>query len=379
MLRRSALLSTVALLLLAAAAPAHAAPMPPLSTVSSTTETQTIVTRLDPLTLEPIGPSVQLDEFHGGWSYSPDRTEVAFGKSPAGSNSRGGIHIVDVDPIRLDRIVDTDIFVGALAWLAPDRIVGLAGGEAPFAVDPLAAQPAPQALSGRGPGCPGGGPYVRTRNALVWLSARGVRTINGAGRVGAASLRPLRAVCQRAGLGAEPGGRRVWVLDAGNRAVSVDLPSMRPTVHRLADAGPRAADYTQVVPLGGGVLAVAYADSHARPHGAQLVDTRTGRRRTLAPRAGEVRLVGGTLLTLDGGGTLNGVRAPSRNGLQGFTRNGRRRFSLLRGQRVWDVQVSGRYAWAIATNGVTVVDVRRGKALSHSPRRLRDGVVFLNP
>lgn len=77
-----------ALVLLIAVLPAsavagEASRAAPLGTIQSPSG----VTRfgeLDPRTLELRGPGVEMPEYHGAWSFSPDRRSVALGRSAGG-------------------------------------------------------------------------------------------------------------------------------------------------------------------------------------------------------------------------------------------------------------------------------------------------------
>src|SRR4051794_8879084 len=108
----------------------------PFGVVSSLVETAAYATHFDPLTLKPTGPRVELEEYHDGWSISPDGSRVAFGKSPAGGNSRDSIRIVDVASVSLEQTALAPAYIGPLGWLAPRVLVGLLEDDQPIVFDP---------------------------------------------------------------------------------------------------------------------------------------------------------------------------------------------------------------------------------------------------
>jgi hypothetical protein len=357
---------TIASALLAAGAGgATAAPLPtrlPLATVSSTVETRSFVSRLDPLTLAPRGPRVELGEFHDGWSFSPDGSQIAFGKSPAGGNTPDGIRVVDVARLTLVQTIRTNIFVGPLAWLAPHELVGLLAGTRPVVFDPAAPAAAQGTTGFVGAGC-GFPPTVTTRRALVGLNRRGLFTVDGRGRVDITRLHV--GDCRRAGLAVE--ARSAWVLPAGSkRLAEVDLRSGSVVQHNIRGRARSPRYSSTLVPLGRERFAVAY-QSAAGARGVELLDTRFGGRFTISARDGGVSFGAGTALAFGAGVT-------------GFTPNGRIRFRLLRADRVSDVEVEGRFAYAIGRRGVSIIDIRAGRVVHRSPGAARDVEIgFLHP
>jgi len=85
-----------------------------------------VLTRLDPLTLKPLGTPVLIGEYHYAWSFSPDRSQLAVAISaPAagGRVGRVGIRIVDLARMEVAVDVSTGIAAEALGWLKPTRLV----------------------------------------------------------------------------------------------------------------------------------------------------------------------------------------------------------------------------------------------------------------
>jgi hypothetical protein len=350
-----AALATVALLALGLFAAGAAARLPtkaPLATVSSTLETRSVVSRLDPLTLAPRGPSVELEEYHGGWSFSPDGRRIAFGKSPAGGNSRDGIRVVDVAQVKLVATVRTDIFVGPLAWLAPHSLVGLLAGNRPALFDPSTGGIVERPLRGGGCDFP---PTASTHRALVGVTGRGLFTIDARGRV---DITPLRVGnCRGTGLAVE--GNSAWVLPAGGRRLAeVDLRSHKVVWHGLRGKASPARYSNELLALGSGRLALAH-QSATGPKGVELIDTRFGGRRLVARRDGGVRLAAHTVIAFGAG-------------VSGFSPDGAVRFRLLRGERISNVEVEGAFAYAIGPRGVAVIDLRAGKVVHRTVGAARD-------
>jgi hypothetical protein len=184
-----------------------------------------------------------------------------------------------------------------------------------------------------------------------------------------------RGICQDAGLAVDPQRLVAYVAGAGAKIAAIDLRTMRVTRHaRLAGPACRwcGAQRTAVW-LGGGRLAVTGFDvrrNRKAPAGVTLVDTRTWTTRKIAGRAGAARLANGRLLVFDG--RHPSLRPAAGSGLRIYDADGRPRRTLLRGQRVGDVQVAGARAYARTSRGLRVVDLRGGGVIARLPRERRD-------
>jgi hypothetical protein len=345
----------------AARAPTRA----PLASVGAPGSEGVFFARVDPLTLAPREPKWDLREYHDSYSFSPDGSQIAFGKG--GPDLGVSVMIVDAARFELVGGVQTGIAVEALAWLAPRRLVGMHQGGAVFAADP-ATGAILRRTTVTGVGCdvthP---PAFATRRALVLLMGRVVVTVGKNGRMRRAVLRGLPDGCHGAGLALDRAGDRAFVVGADARVGVVNLRTMK--VSRRVVRGPgrlRGAASTAAVWLGRGRLAVAHLTRRDRAAGVELIDLRRGVRRWLSARAGGVSVGGGRLLVFDGGFAGTGPR--SGMGLRGFNRTGtRERFHVLRGQRVWTAQVAGHFAYALTDTMVAVVDLRTGRVVHRSP------------
>jgi hypothetical protein len=69
--------------------------------------TAVVLERVDPLSLERRSAQVLVGEYHGAWSLSPDRSQLALGVSSAGRKRRIGIFIVDLRTMRVVTRIET--------------------------------------------------------------------------------------------------------------------------------------------------------------------------------------------------------------------------------------------------------------------------------
>jgi hypothetical protein len=154
------------------------------------------------------------------------------------------------------------------------------------------------------------------------------------------------------------------------RVVEVDLASGRPRTHALSDAqaakGVEGAE-RELGFVGPHTLAVAGADITATPKGPEvrratglrLVDTRSWEVRRAAADAS-------TFTPLPEGGLALWPVDHRPRGLVLLDSDGRRRATVLRRQRLVQVQYAGRYAYAVATrprHRTWVIDLRTGRVI----------------
>lgn len=369
----------------------------------NTGNTAAILARLDPLTLTPVSQGVEMGEYHRAWSLSPDGSQLALGLSSGVSlvspsrplRGRIGIIVVDLDTMEIVQEVETGGFAGALAWLAPRRLVAALGGRGTVVVDPRTGRIVKRGLGLRGPLA-----SARTPDRSVMLvegqyrrgqGSASVRlaVVDARGRVRSVSLDRVRLPFRdpvrwgrmdRPGLAIDPAGERAYVVAAGAPVAEVDLRTMRASYHRLESRtrpGRLLYRSRDAIWLGSGRLLVSGRDVVAGrgrkgfsvASRAVLVDTASWDARTLDPRASAARLAAGRLL-LYGPGWHPGPQV----GLSGYTPGGRRVFHLLKGQRVFDVQVAADRAYVRTPTAVRVVDVTRGRIVGSivPPRDLVD-------
>jgi hypothetical protein len=357
--------------------------------------TGTLVAPVDRRTLRAGVPFADLGEYHDTWSLSPDRRLAAFGISAPGETGRIGIRVLDLGTFAVVRDIETGIAAEAVGWVAPDRLVAyLQSGEV-VVVDPRGGQElARQAL---GLSCPSTPPNAVTPLGFVMvLSVGSAARLVLADAQGTVRTRELRRIasgmtfglCPELGLAVDQARLVAYVVGARAPVAEIDLRTMRARNHRIArspslltvrgcrDCG---ADL-RAAWLGDGRVAVAGHHQptrrRARPAGAIVVDTRDWTARTIAKRAGAVLRAGDDLLVYDG----RHPGGPPRHGggLAVFDRAGRPRFTVLRGERVGDVQVAGSRAYVRTRDGLRVVDLQRGRVIARVRGGRRD-VALIEP
>lgn len=335
-----------------------------------------VLARLDPLTLAPRGPTFDLPEFHDSWSFSPDGRRVALGTSAGGPAMGIGIHILDVRSLRQVRGIRVPIAVEGLAWLGPRRLVGALQGETVFVADPVAGRTLLIRAVRAGRECRIHPPAAVTKRALVMLLGRRLVTVGSDKRVRTASLRGLPDACAGAAVVVDGAGRRAFVVAGAESIPVVDLRAMHTVGRHVTGPVPRSDD-SAAIWLGHGTIAAAHTRGNlGRPAGVELIDTRSWTRRTIAPRGGAVRRAGRELLVFDGGYVL--PRLVRGIGLRAYGLRGRPLWRVLRGERISNVQVAGRFAYAIGSRGLAVVDLRERKVVTRT-RRAPEVVEFLKP
>jgi hypothetical protein len=340
---------------------------------------------LDPLSLGPVSPKVEVGEYHDAWSLSPDRSQLALGVSAPGRKGRIGILIIDLRAMRVVRRVETGIAAQALGWLAPRRVVASLQTGGTVLVDPRtgkvlrrwrdfsypdASARTPRGLvmlfGGTNEALFGGSPVTPPGSIVPRLGV-----VDARGRLRSVPLERIRLTVRprlysadRAGLAVDRSRARAYVFAANAPAAIVDLRTMRVSYRPVA-LGPRGGANRKVLArdrralwLGDGQVVVLGLDLlrpagrerfPSIPAGATLVDTANWRTRLLDPMADRAVFAAGLLLTYRS-------RGAARSGLRMYTLDGRRVLSLLDGERVVDVQVARGSAYVRTPSAVYVLD-----------------------
>ena len=358
-----------------------------------------ILAPVDRRTLAAGAPWAELGEYHDTWSVSPDGRLAAFGISAPGETARIGIRVLDLGTFQVVKDIAVGIAADAVGWVEPDRLVAFLQSGELVVVDPGGQELARRPLGAVT--CPSTPPNAVTPLGFAMLlSVAGAARLVLADAQGGVRTRELRQIaageifgmCAGASLAVDRSRLVAYVVGGRAPVAEIDLRTMRARHHRVAPApklltvrGCRGcgADLGAAW-LGDGRLAVAGYHQRTsgplrrrvRPAGAIVIDTRDWTARTIARRAGAVQRAGDDLLVYDGRHPV--VRPRRGGGLAVFDLAGRHRFTVLRGERVGDVQVAGARAYARSTYGLRVVDLRRGRVIARLPRERRD-VALLVP
>ncbi len=330
--------------------------------------------RLDPTSLQPREPVVEIGEYHYTWSFSPDRSQLAVGISAPGVAGRIGIRVVDVRQMRVVRDVETGIAAEALAWLTPTRLVAVTQAGDALLVDPPSGQvlrrssllvPSPcdpfNDLSKQEIGVTRGGLVVLRR--VGEMPQLAVLDAEGASRT--AALPGLRlgsrpdGSCERAAVAVDPDRERAFIFGAGPEVSEVDLRSMAVRQHDVTGLQSESSGSQSVrralwlggerVVFGQELVKAKGARLERTPAGVALVDTGRWTAHLLERRASKARLVGSTLLVY--GGSV---------GLHGYGLRGEPAFNLLGNARVHQVEAWGQLAYALTADSVCIVDPMSG-------------------
>jgi hypothetical protein len=374
-----------------AASRANAAKRPATVLALRSVERRVALVRLDRRTLAPASKrQVLVGRNLGAWALSPDGKRVAVGVEEA-----FGVRIVDaVKMRRLGSIGTRNGQVRAMAWLMPDRIVGVEATGI-FVVDPVArrlvgARPTEGQVMG----------VARTAGALVLLLAPddgiGVARLATLAADGVYRTVDLRRIAagyrypdgddptgerRHPGLAVDAVGGRAYVVGAGEPVAEVDLGSLAVAYHEPARPislfsrlrnwlepkaeakAPLLGSYRRALWLGNGRLAVTGEDgrpgrdgvvTHAA--GLSLIDTGTWKVETVQRDATSVTMAGGTLLA-----STAGFPELQAIGLRGYDLDGDERFHLF-GTRA--VSVLARLDERVFVDdgaGTRAVDARTGR------------------
>jgi hypothetical protein len=321
----------------------------PVGVFSAIDGSGALLAPLQAIAPSPARPRFRMSEYHGDWSFSPDRSQVALGMGGQSQTCGRGICVVDVRTMRIARWVPGPIAVEAVAWLRPRRVVGVLQRGGVIVADPVTGtilRANPLGFQVYAP------PVARTSEGLVLLKDARLPRVARVNADGDVSVVELPRIGPGAGLAAD--GGRAFVVSSGEPVAEVNLRTMRVRYHRVARLG--ATGRLEALWLGRGLLAVADLRG-----GVHVIDTRTWRARTVSRRATSARLAAGRLLAWS---------ETERVGLDVYTRNGRKRVAHVLGARELTVEVAGRNAYAFppfARRGdAWIVRARSGKLVGSS-------------
>lgn len=335
--------------------------------------TETLFSRVTPVALRPRSPRVHLGEYHDAWSFSPDRSRVAFAISASAKSGGGrvGVRIVDVARMRVVRDVSTGIAAQAIGWLGPRKLVALLQSGEVNVIDPVTGD----VLHRRALGhfklqCVPQPSAVTRRGLVLLLASRGRKPtrlvlVSAQGSMRTVSL-PRIAVggdCGRGGLAVDDAGERAFAVGRGSLVANVNLRTMQATYHRVG--GLRSADARRrgALWLGDGLLVAFGHDTAGAPVGVEVIDTTAWTSRVIHADAGGARPFAGGLVVFDGR-----LGSPTRRGigLRAYRPDGSPLFHALGREKVWNVQIADGNAYARTSTALHVVDLDSSKVIEES-------------
>lgn len=328
------------------------------------------LSRVDPLTLRPRGRRADVGEFHDTWSLSPDGTKVALGQGGEGL----GIRIYDVVRMKRVQAVQTGIATQALAWLKPNRLVGVTQGREIVVADPTTGKVLRRSSLGSSERvCYGGPTFSGAAAGRLFLMLRAAKDaaprallVGAEGVIRAATLPKGRLWgCGRSGLALDPAHDRAFVVSRGSLVAEVDLATMSVRYHRvtgetLRDALPRVAQLAD-----DRHLVVSGRDAAGRPADVSVIDTTTWTNRIIDPRGGTAQAVAGVILSYDG----DAVALKRGRGVAGYSPDGGVLFRALRGRQIGYLAQAGTHAYAFDERDVRAVDVTTGRVIGKDRAR----------
>jgi hypothetical protein len=321
--------------------------------------------RLDPLTLAPLGPQADINEWHMGYSVSPDGGRIATTISHPGlpgtpGSGRVGLRIYDLTTFDVVREFRTGGATQAVGWLTPRRVV--AASRQVFVADPVDGS-LETTDTVAGPGC--GDPHAKavTRSRLVFLLGSTLNVVDREGDRRHVTLRDMSNDCGRLGLAVDQARELVYVVGVGGEVAVVRPQAMRTTYVRVGPSRATRVDSTSAHHFGAFQLAAAHRSSRGMPRGVELVNTFERARRMVDPRAGAAQVYRNLLLTYDG---RDAVSAGGSRGIRMFNTAGRLRDRLLKREVVHDVDIHGRFAYARTRGGLRVIDLETRDVASRS-------------
>jgi len=365
----------------------------------------TVVERFDPTSLRRLGTGRRLGMLSWPWSWSPDRSRIAF----AGGKPRQGFTLVVLEAKTL-RVVDTlsgpyrlpvdgsAVALQEIAWLPGNRLVVITwdevGATTAHVVD-LATRTVRSSVALEGNMLASGstarayvgllGPSDRIGRARVVALDRDLRVTEVAlDRIRAGTFasmvggsEEIEAKTRIPALAVDPSGRRAVVVGLGEPIADVDLDAGTVRYHATPVRAPARAAKSTVGPVLFGtwlssdavaVTGTIYGGGNDRgrqrekPFGVRLLDLATWRMATVDPDNQMVALSGPYLVTL----------RPNRE-LQWFTHAGKEAGRLVGIRPITDYAVAGSRALVrlAGESRVALVDLRTGRVIEHRPRSER--------
>lgn len=349
---------------------------PPSFALVGPSQADSVLSRVDPVTLRPSGRTLRLGSFSAERALSPDRTMLAIV-----SQDRPVVRFVDLRRMRATgvAVLSTEGEVQSLRWTEEGLValVDLPVGSKLVWLDP-GTRKLTRTLRYRGELVD---PRLVAGRLVVveWPSRRvdSVRldVVERDGRARSARIARIAGGWARRGneitrvaepgLAVDPTGKLAWLADGDGEICEVVLETFETrcnTVRRTAKSG-APWSRRQLRLVGEATLALSgwekptAGPKAAKSIGLWLVDTRTWSRRLLDPGIDSFRFSGGVLV---------GVR---RNGVTAYGSDGERRYAIEEPLQLGVISTTGPYLYVPRTDSSTVVaELSTGAVLRRSAK-----------
>jgi hypothetical protein len=412
-----------------AAAPASDAAVEkamPVLGIAARPDGRAVLAWFDPLSLKTLpGRKVPLGSHRGAWSFSHDRSVLAIA-----DNKKSELRFIDARRMRMlgDLRLSTGGTAWLLAWVRPDRVLAVVGGEQ--ATQVVVVNPRTRTVIRRTelPGPVWSSATTRIAGGLVLLlGADGafaparvaVIDADGGVRVATVSRIPIGTVwneregespagdTRQPGLAVDPSGGTAFLIGGGAPVAEIDLATLDVSYHEVSEPTsllgrlrnwlePDAEAKVLTGPtryarwVSDDLIAVAGTDHstwkdaqgkeqyRARAVGVRLIDTRSWTVQTLRADASYFETGSGVIFAM-GGSWDSSTQTHDSVGIVAYDLGGHERYRLHTGENVW-LNAAAPLGYIYLGDGgerVEIVDLATGTILGRVERGARDEWPYL--
>lgn len=343
-----------------------------------------VLTGIDRDTLAPVGPFLNVAEPHAAGQFSPDGTEFAMGLSADGGQGRRiGLWIVRADSLEVRHAIRPGIATSDVAF--PGVVAGLLQNGELVVIDPASGRIEQRHRLRSVQECGNRRPFQQQGWAAFPILRPGeqvrLAVVSAKGKVRVVSLPKLRyrvptTMCGEVGLTGDMQGN-VYVVAGHGEIAKVDLKTravryLPNRVWRGCPSGRTCTPRFQAAWVRGVGLAIAGehrvsgSGRATRALGLFIVSARTGSARLIDPAAKTVHISGSTVVV-------------SGSGVRGYTRAGKRRFSIPTGDALFPPQVADHRMYLPEVDQVRIIDLQAGRLIGSTPRWSSAGWLIDSP